>query len=594
MQAVPTNMRLRGTNPAIEVTASNVSFLLGETAPGGIASMSLRQGTTMSNAPPFFYVAKAPPNVFVGTATGAPGGAAICGTDIAASSFPTTALAALVEPYISLRTFSDREQARLTGAGLSCDSLTALSFTNLVGDYVTPSAFVPPSAAALARAYVDLSNQIVKASLVPPATAEFGALLDTYDSRSVLNPPTANALRGAFYTMSNLLALRLGAMASQIVQMVQSTSGNVLASLTSSIVAAAVAAASNDGNVIAGGYSDDEDDGCENHRENKVIVVYVNTSNVGGGSGGGFGGGGIGGGSGGPIFALVNDQYIYTPDGESRFYFSTSGTTTVASAGNRGVAEQLAFAWFVNDMQENIMELSGSGALWVRRTLEVGGNTNVQAGLSVIGQTALNSSLTVAGPSVMVGDTNVVGKLAVNGAVTMSNSATFLGDVALLGQSLTMGSEVEIRYQGSNIGINLPIGCNPVCALHVNGSVFSEEGLYELSDQSVKTDIEPLKDALDKCMRIRGCSYQRTDIPLRQIGVIAQNVNQVVPEAVHVGSDGRMSVAYGNLVALAIEAIREVSEKQLVLVERLERLEKGGAPPPLNPPPDGGGGVCLR
>ncbi len=83
----------------------------------------------------------------------------------------------------------------------------------------------------------------------------------------------------------------------------------------------------------------------------------------------------------------------------------------------------------------------------------------------------------------------------------------------------------------------------------------------------------PLTDALEKCMRIRGCSYQRTDLPLRQIGVIAQNVNQVVPEAVHIGSDGRMSVAYGNLVALAIEAIREVSQNQRAIVERLDRLE---------------------
>ena len=77
---------------------------------------------------------------------------------------------------------------------------------------------------------------------------------------------------------------------------------------------------------------------------------------------------------------------------------------------------------------------------------------------------------------------------------------------------------------------------------------------------------------------IRGCSYTRTDLPAtsaRQIGVIAQNVSAVVPEAVHVGSDGRMSVAYGNLVALAIEAIREVTQLQSRLERRVGRMEGG-------------------
>lgn len=572
---VPTNMRLRGTNPAIEVSASNVSFLLGETAPGGVASMALRQGTTTSNSSAFLYVTQVSLGQSVTTSTGA-SETAICGTDVVASSFSDRAVAALAEPTLSFRTFADTEHARLSGAGLHCDSLTALSFTNLVGDYVTQAALVPPSAAALAGAYVDLSNQIVKATLQPPTgPATYGALLDTYESTSILNASTANAVRGAFYTLSNLMAVRLGDMADTIARMVQATSGNVLASLTSGIVAAAVAAASNGGSNIAGPFCGDDDYGNEN-----VIVVYVNTN-----SGGNYGGSGSNSNSM-TGFGLTNDQYLYTPDGEARFYFASGGATKIASAGN-GVSptDQLAFAWYVNDMMEDVMELTGSGALWVRNTLQVGGDADLTAGLTVAGQTTLvgettmNATLTVDGATTLVGDATMNATLTVAGAATMSNTATFLGDVALLGQTLLLGSEVQIRYSGSNVGINLPIDQQPVCALHVNGSVFSEEGLYELSDASVKTDIEPLKDALDKCMRIRGCSYQRTDIPLRQIGVIAQNVNAVVPEAVHVGSDGRMSVAYGNLVALAIEAIREVSDNQRALVERLDRLEKGASPP---------------
>ena len=103
--------------------------------------------------------------------------------------------------------------------------------------------------------------------------------------------------------------------------------------------------------------------------------------------------------------------------------------------------------------------------------------------------------------------------------------------------------------------------------------------MFALSDASVKRDIEPLQDALDRLMQIRGCSYARTDLGAasgRQVGVIAQEVEQVLPEAVHVGSDGRRSVAYGNLVALVIEAIREVTKSQAAIERRLNLLEGAG------------------
>ena len=47
----------------------------------------------------------------------------------------------------------------------------------------------------------------------------------------------------------------------------------------------------------------------------------------------------------------------------------------------------------------------------------------------------------------------------------------------------------------------------------------------------------------------------------------------MLPEAVQIGADGRMSVAYGNLVALTIEAIRDLSMQQKRLARRLDRME---------------------
>lgn len=51
-----------------------------------------------------------------------------------------------------------------------------------------------------------------------------------------------------------------------------------------------------------------------------------------------------------------------------------------------------------------------------------------------------------------------------------------------------------------------------------------------------------------------GISHRRT-------GVIAQDVQTVLPEAIHTNSDGHLSVAYGNMIGLLVEAIKELNQK---------------------------------
>jgi len=53
--------------------------------------------------------------------------------------------------------------------------------------------------------------------------------------------------------------------------------------------------------------------------------------------------------------------------------------------------------------------------------------------------------------------------------------------------------------------------------------------------------------------------YQKISDGTEHIGVIAQEVQQILPEVVHTGDDGTLSVAYGNMVALLIEAVKELS-----------------------------------
>jgi len=78
------------------------------------------------------------------------------------------------------------------------------------------------------------------------------------------------------------------------------------------------------------------------------------------------------------------------------------------------------------------------------------------------------------------------------------------------------------------------------------------------SDERLKSDIETIDNALDKVMNMRGVSY--TKQAEKGVGVIAQEIEKVLPEVV---SDGEYkSVAYGNIVGVLIEAIKE-QQKQI-------------------------------
>lgn len=77
------------------------------------------------------------------------------------------------------------------------------------------------------------------------------------------------------------------------------------------------------------------------------------------------------------------------------------------------------------------------------------------------------------------------------------------------------------------------------------------------SDIKLKTNIKPLENSLDKVMNLRGVEYDRVDYEVHQIGMIAQEVEQVIPDLVHENSEGTKVLEYTHLTAVLVEAIKE-------------------------------------
>ena len=90
------------------------------------------------------------------------------------------------------------------------------------------------------------------------------------------------------------------------------------------------------------------------------------------------------------------------------------------------------------------------------------------------------------------------------------------------------------------------------------GTITAGGDITAFSDERLKSDIETIDNALDKVMNMRGVSY--TKQAEKGVGVIAQEIEKVLPEVV---TDGEYkSVAYGNIVGVLIEAIKE-QQKQI-------------------------------
>jgi hypothetical protein len=107
-----------------------------------------------------------------------------------------------------------------------------------------------------------------------------------------------------------------------------------------------------------------------------------------------------------------------------------------------------------------------------------------------------------------------------------------------------------------------------------NGNFSATGNVTAGSDRRFKKNIEPIEDALEKVKKVSGYTFERHDMEGKFAGVIAQEMSEVLPEVVVMNKDGMYSVAYGNITALLIQALKEETAKREELERRLTRFEE--------------------
>ena len=143
---------------------------------------------------------------------------------------------------------------------------------------------------------------------------------------------------------------------------------------------------------------------------------------------------------------------------------------------------------------------------------------------------------------------------------------------------------VGINHSGSSAW-GLTIGTDDVVndwGLVVYGKAYCSASSWSSSDVRLKKNVETYTGALQKITSIRGVSFnwKNDEFPDRgydaapQLGVIAQEVEDIIPEIVNDGPDGYKSVDYTKMTAVLIEAIKEQQAQIEALEARIAELEK--------------------
>ena len=150
------------------------------------------------------------------------------------------------------------------------------------------------------------------------------------------------------------------------------------------------------------------------------------------------------------------------------------------------------------------------------------------------------------------------------------------------GSTLTAGSGIDITNDAISVETDLRDGithigrdANDYMAINTTSFTWYINGGQELnldssgnltatgnvtaySDERLKTDIHTVDDALNTVCNMRGVFFEKDGQP--SVGVIAQEMQKALPEVVH--DDGEyLSVAYGNIVGVLIEAIKELKSE---------------------------------
>ena len=255
-------------------------------------------------------------------------------------------------------------------------------------------------------------------------------------------------------------------------------------------------------------------------------------------------------------------RVTYLANGNSFEIFSTpSSGASYGMLINAGTSSS-DYAYYIRDKSANFLQaLQGDGVL----------------------RHGSNSATGVAGHGVRI-QSDAVGSNYSTGALALRGTGGDFYAITMLGDNGNAFGVLPIFSTGTDyLAFGYYDGPNSsnsgaLFRIEEGGNVIAAGSVDSASDIKLKTNVKTIDNALDKVLKLRGAEYDRIDKDNKhEIGVIAQEVEKIIPELVNTSEDPdggeTKTVSYGNMVAVLIEAIKEQNEVINKMKKEIEDLK---------------------
>jgi hypothetical protein len=267
-----------------------------------------------------------------------------------------------------------------------------------------------------------------------------------------------------------------------------------------------------------------------------------------------------------PFTAAANAFWIDVNDGDTGGIVVDNDGTTIYGAGDAGyvfrVIDEDVYQGNSNVTSSTTFQINQgvNGGGYVRGAFEVTGNLTT-AGLTSNGIGVFNSTndtqislrSTDAWAGIEFDDSGTADYIWYNGG----NQTFSIGG----GGGNVSGKKLHV-HGGMTIGSSYTATSNPTNGLNVQGDTTIGGTLTENSSLRYKKDIVTIEGGLDKVMRMRGVTYLKKETNIKEVGVIAEEINEILPDLVKYNTEGQIdSVSYSRITAVLIEAIKELKQE---------------------------------
>lgn len=162
------------------------------------------------------------------------------------------------------------------------------------------------------------------------------------------------------------------------------------------------------------------------------------------------------------------------------------------------------------------------------------------------------------------GALSVGGNLAATGVISTTSSTIEIlanGNKHLWLKTAAGVEDALVYYNSAGSGtLHFRVKGNNGCFIDTSNNFYAYGNVTAFSDKRLKKDIKKIENALDKLEQLNGYDFTHKATDKRSTGVIAQEVQKVIPELV-LDDGGTLAVAYGNFAGYFIEAIKELRKE---------------------------------